>query len=93
MRAASHDYRDQFILTDPAGRRVPERDIVPVSDDAGEVGAVGPCVETWVVGDREQTSSGVLGKIVIEIAPPTNPADCHRQPGPGRIGPPVSPGP
>lgn len=52
MHAVSLNYRDQFVLTDPAVWRVPGRDIVPVSDGAGEVDAVGPGVETWAVGDR-----------------------------------------
>lgn len=52
MHAVSLNYRDQFVLTDEAVWRVPGRDIVPVSDGAGEVDAVGPGVETWTVGDR-----------------------------------------
>lgn len=52
MHAVSLNYRDQFVLTDLTTWRTPGRDIVPVSDGAGEVDAVGPGVETWTVGDR-----------------------------------------
>ena len=52
MQAVSLNYRDQFVLTDPAVWRTPGRDIVPVSDGAGEVDAVGPGVDAWAVGDR-----------------------------------------
>ena len=52
LRAVSLNYRDQFVLTDPAVWRTPGRDLVPVSDGAGEVDAVGAGVDAWVVGDR-----------------------------------------
>jgi NADPH:quinone reductase-like Zn-dependent oxidoreductase len=51
VRAISMNYRDQLILKGPFGR-LPERDLVPLSDVAGEIDAVGPLVEGWRVGDR-----------------------------------------
>ncbi len=51
MQAVSLNYRDQLVLTDPTWR-IPGRDIVPISDGAGEVDAVGPDVDAWSVGDR-----------------------------------------
>lgn len=51
VHAVSLNYRDQFVLKDPTWR-VPGRDIVPVSDGAGEVDAVGDGVTTWAIGDR-----------------------------------------
>lgn len=51
VHAVSLNYRDQFVLTDP-NWRVPGRDLVPVSDGAGEIDAVGPDVDGWAVGDR-----------------------------------------
>ncbi|MDX2604270.1 NAD(P)-dependent alcohol dehydrogenase [Streptomyces caniscabiei] len=51
VRAISMNYRDQLILKGPFGR-LPGRDLVPLSDFAGEIDAVGPQVERWRVGDR-----------------------------------------
>lgn len=51
VRAVSLNYRDQLVL---GGRfaRLPDRDLVPISDGAGEIDAVGSSVKTWVIGDR-----------------------------------------
>ncbi|WP_234329531.1 MULTISPECIES: zinc-dependent alcohol dehydrogenase family protein [unclassified Streptomyces] len=51
VRAVSMNYRDQLILKGPFGR-LPARDLVPLSDVAGEIDAVGPQVRGWSVGDR-----------------------------------------
>ncbi len=51
VRAASLNYRDLLGLKDPSWR-APGRDLVPISDGAGEVDAVGPGVAAWSVGDR-----------------------------------------
>lgn len=51
VRAVSLNYRDQIILRGDYGQAVTE-DLVPVSDGAGEVDAVGDGVEEWSVGDR-----------------------------------------
>ncbi len=50
--AVSLNYRDQLILRGQFGSRLPERDLVPISDGAGEIDAIGVGVETWAVGDR-----------------------------------------
>lgn len=50
--AVSLNYRDQLILRGQFGSRLPERDLVPISDGAGEIDAIGAGVETWAVGDR-----------------------------------------
>ncbi len=53
VRAVSLNYRDQLVLQDPGQLwRVPDRDLVPVADGAGEIDAVGPGVNTWSVGER-----------------------------------------
>lgn len=59
VRAISMNYRDQLVLKGPFGR-LPGRDLVPLSDVAGEIDAVGPQVESWSVGDRV-TNLHVLG--------------------------------
>lgn len=51
IHAVSLNYRDQFVLKDSRWR-FPGRDLVPVSDGAGEIDAIGAGVETWAVGDR-----------------------------------------
>ena len=51
VRAVSLNFRDQLILKGAFGR-TPARDLVPVSDGAGEIDAVGPGVDAWAVGDR-----------------------------------------
>ena len=51
MRAASLNYRDLGILQGGYHRN-DTRPIIPVSDGAGDVMAVGPGVSRWKVGDR-----------------------------------------
>jgi len=51
VHAASLNYRDQIILTGQYGVKVTE-DLIPLSDGAGAIDAVGPGVATWSVGDR-----------------------------------------
>lgn len=53
IHAVSLNYRDQFVLKNAHSLwRFPGRDLVPVSDGAGEIDAIGAGVETWAVGDR-----------------------------------------
>ncbi len=54
IHAVSLNYRDQFVLTEavPTTWRTPGRDLVPVSDGAGEIDALGDGVEAWALGDR-----------------------------------------
>lgn len=76
MQAASLNYRDHVMLQRGYGARSGELPIVPVSDGAGEVVAVGagvsrvavgdlvcPCFsQSWIAGPlREEYGSGVLG--------------------------------
>ncbi|AVH72196.1 alcohol dehydrogenase [Nostoc sp. 'Lobaria pulmonaria (5183) cyanobiont'] len=51
IHAVSLNYRDQLVLKGLNGR-LPDRDLVPVSDGAGEIDAIGSGVDTWAVGDR-----------------------------------------
>lgn len=51
VHAVSLNARDTMILNGVFGR-LPGRDLVPLSDGAGEVDAVGPGVKTWAVGDK-----------------------------------------
>ncbi len=51
MHAASLNYRDQIILTGQYGQAV-TADLVPLSDGAGEIDALGAGVSQWAVGDR-----------------------------------------
>ena len=51
MYAASINYRDQIILGAQFGMNITE-DLIPLSDGAGEIDAVGSGVEGWSVGDR-----------------------------------------
>lgn len=51
VHAVSLNARDTMILDNVFGR-TPGRDMVPVSDGAGEIDAVGAGVEQWAVGDR-----------------------------------------
>jgi NADPH:quinone reductase-like Zn-dependent oxidoreductase len=55
IRAASLNYRDLMIATGrySRGARYP---LIPLSDGAGEIAAVGPGVTRWRVGDRVTTS-------------------------------------
>jgi NADPH:quinone reductase-like Zn-dependent oxidoreductase len=50
IHAACLNYRDQMILDAPALRAKP--DLIPLSDGAGEIDAVGAGVTSWRVGDR-----------------------------------------
>ena len=50
VRATSLNYRDLVVKNNLAGR--PAEGLVPVSDGAGEVEAVGPGVTRWTPGDR-----------------------------------------
>lgn len=52
VHAVSLNYRDQLTLKDLNYWRFPNRDLVPVSDGAGEIDAIGSGVDTWAVGDR-----------------------------------------
>ena len=51
MHAASINYRDQIILGAQFGMKITE-DLIPLSDGAGEIDALGSGVEKWSVGDR-----------------------------------------
>lgn len=51
VHAASINYRDQLILTGQYGQTL-TADVIPLSDGAGEIDAVGPGVQQWTVGDR-----------------------------------------
>jgi NADPH:quinone reductase-like Zn-dependent oxidoreductase len=55
VRAASLNYRDLMIASGryPRGARYP---LIPLSDGAGEIAAVGSGVKAWRVGDRVATS-------------------------------------
>jgi NADPH:quinone reductase-like Zn-dependent oxidoreductase len=52
MRAASLNYRDLMVATGRYARGRPRADLVPLSDGAGEVMAVGPEVTRVKAGDR-----------------------------------------
>jgi NADPH:quinone reductase-like Zn-dependent oxidoreductase len=51
IHAVSLNYRDQIVLNGEFGTRL-NRDLVPNSDGAGEIDAIGAGVTTWAVGDR-----------------------------------------
>ena len=51
MRAASLNYRDLLMVSGSYARNLP-LPLVPLSDGAGEVTAVGPGVQRWKDGDR-----------------------------------------
>lgn len=51
IHAVSLNYRDQIVLNGELGTRL-DRDLVPNSDGAGEIDAIGEGVTTWAVGDR-----------------------------------------
>lgn len=52
VHAVSLNYRDQLVLKGQFANHLPARDIVPISDGAGEIDAIGEGVTTWTVGDR-----------------------------------------
>lgn len=54
-RALSINARDRMIIAGPFGR-LPGRDLVPLSDVAGEIDTVGPDVTGWAPGDRVTTA-------------------------------------
>lgn len=51
VHAASINYRDQLILTGQYGQTL-TADVIPLSDGAGEIDAVGSGVQQWTVGDQ-----------------------------------------
>jgi NADPH:quinone reductase-like Zn-dependent oxidoreductase len=51
IHAVSLNYRDRIVLKGEFGTRL-DRDLVPNSDGAGEIDAIGAGVTTWAVGDR-----------------------------------------
>ena len=52
VHAVSLNYRDQLVLKGQFANHLPARDIIPISDGAGEIDAIGEGVTTWAVGDR-----------------------------------------
>jgi NADPH:quinone reductase-like Zn-dependent oxidoreductase len=52
VRATSLNYRDLITIEGSAARAAPKPDLIPLSDGAGEVVAVGPGVSRIKVGDR-----------------------------------------
>lgn len=63
VRAVSLNYRDILLATGRYGFSTPPADLIPLSDGAGEVVAVGPGVTRWKAGDRVAAtfSQGWLG--------------------------------
>ena len=51
VRAVSLNYRDQILVTGQFGQTATQ-EVVPVSDGAGEIHAVGEGVDEWSIGDR-----------------------------------------
>ena len=56
IRAASLNYRDLMVLRGRYGSRQRTADLIPASDGAGEVVALGPGVTRFAVGDRVITN-------------------------------------
>ena len=52
VRATSLNYRDLLTVEAQSARAAPKPDLIPLSDGAGEVAAVGPGVSRVKVGDR-----------------------------------------
>ncbi|MBI3199787.1 MAG: alcohol dehydrogenase catalytic domain-containing protein, partial [Rhodospirillales bacterium] len=52
VRATSLNYRDLLTIEAQYARAAPKPDLIPLSDGAGEVVAVGPGVDRVKVGDR-----------------------------------------
>lgn len=52
IHAVSLNYRDQLVLKGQFANHLPARDLIPISDGAGEIDAIGAAVTTWAVGDR-----------------------------------------
>ncbi len=52
LKYASLNYRDILTVNGGYGRMQKQENLIPLSDGAGEVIAVGPKVEDWKVGDR-----------------------------------------
>jgi NADPH:quinone reductase-like Zn-dependent oxidoreductase len=52
IRAASLNYRDHLIVTGKYYTGVVDRDVIPLSDGAGEVVSIGPGVSRFKAGDR-----------------------------------------
>lgn len=56
LRAAALNYRDTLVTTGGYGSRQKKSDLIPLSDGAGEVAAVGPGVTRFAPGDRVTVS-------------------------------------
>lgn len=52
VRAVSLNYRDQLVLNESPGWGIGAEPLVPISDGAGEIDAIGDGVSGWNVGDR-----------------------------------------
>jgi alcohol dehydrogenase len=52
LRAASLNYRDTLVVEGGYGSRQRSSGLIPISDGAGEIAALGADVESWRVGDR-----------------------------------------
>jgi len=52
IRAASLNYRDNLVVVGGYGGRQKQEKLIPLSDGAGEIAALGPGVSRWKVGER-----------------------------------------
>ncbi|WP_193199841.1 zinc-dependent alcohol dehydrogenase family protein [Nostoc sp. MG11] len=52
VHAVSLNYRDQLVLKGQFANHLPARDLIPISDGAGEIDAIGAGVTSWAIGDR-----------------------------------------